>query len=171
MLVFNPMNKILSCLLVLFLGMGQLVAQMTPAKRVLLAVESKVVLNVPVQKVWKYISEPANYKKFAGVKEFSCEGRVLDAKIRLETKDGNKREQYISVLDEAHYRICYFVTYSDYDGDRQWVYSFEVLPDGDQTCEFIMAVYHGLEPVSENFRIGITGEFNEIITRLTKKFK
>ncbi len=48
MLVFNPMNKILSCLLVLFLGMGQLVAQMTPVKRVPPAVESKVVLNVPV---------------------------------------------------------------------------------------------------------------------------
>lgn len=165
------MKRILFCLLVLGLGMGNLAAQMVAAQRIPPAVEKKVMLNAPAQKVWDYVSEPGNYKKIAGVKEFSCNEKALNAKIRLVTKAGSKRDQHISVIDYDHFRICYFVTRSDYDGDNQWVYSFDVFPKGDKKCEFVVAVYHGLEPLPDHFKTGITEEFNNIITGVTKKFK
>ena len=46
-------------------------AQMTAAKKIPPAIEKKIVLKASAQKVWDYISEPANYKKFSGVKEFT----------------------------------------------------------------------------------------------------
>lgn len=165
------MKRILFCLFALVWGMGNLSAQMTAAKRIPPAVEKKVVLNAPAQKVWDYVSEPGNYRKFAGIKEFSCSEKALNAKIKLVTKAGSKRDQHISVIDYDRFRICYFVTQSDYDGNNQWVYSFDVLPKGSKKCEFVVAVYHGLEPLPENFKTGITEEFNDIITGVTKKFK
>lgn len=165
------MNKLLICLM-LMLGVGVTAsAQMTAAKRVAPAVEKKVVLNAPAEKVWDYVSEPANYKKLAGVKEFTCEEKALNAKIKLETKAGSKRDQYISVIDYDHFRICYFVTQSDYDGDNQWVYSFDVFPKGNKKCEFVVAVFHGDQPLPAKFKEGITQEFNDIITGVSKKFK
>lgn len=165
------MAKLLVCL---FLMLGSVVtasAQMAAAQRIPPAVEKKIVLNAPAEKVWDYISEPANYKKFSGVKSFTCEEKALNAKIELTTKNGKKRNQHISVIDYDRYRICYFVTRSDYDGDNQWVYSFEVLPKGNKKCEFIVAIYHGFDPLSEEFKKGITEEFNDIITGVSKKFK
>ena len=146
-------------------------AQMAAAKRVPPAVEKTVVLKAPAEKVWEYVSEPGNYKKFAGVKEFTCEEKALNAKIGLTTKSGKKRDQHISVIDYDNYRICYFVTHSDYDGDNQWVYSFDVKPKGNKKCEFIVAVFHGFDPLPEEFKEGITQEFNDIITGVSRKFK
>lgn len=65
-------------------------AQMTAAKKIPPAIEKKIVLKASAQKVWDYISEPANYKKFSGVKEFTCEEKALNAKIELTGKDGKK---------------------------------------------------------------------------------
>lgn len=150
---------------------GSVQAQMAAAQRIPPAVEKKVLLNASAQQVWDYISEPANYKKFAGVKEFTCEGKALNAKIELVTKAGSKRNQYISVIDYDHFRICYFVIQSDYEGDHQWVYSFEVFPKGKKKCEFVVGVYHGFDPLPEDFKTGIMQEFNDIITGVSKKFK
>lgn len=146
-------------------------AQMAAAKRVPPAVEKKVVLNAPAQKVWDYISEPENYRKFAEVKEFTCEEKALNAAIKLTTKEGKKRDQKISVIDYDTYKICYFVDHSDYDGDHKWVYSFEVIARGNKKSEFIVAVYYGLDPLSPEFEKGITQEFNDIIEGVSKKFK
>lgn len=165
------MNKILLCLLVVCLGGSTAFSQMTAAKRIPPAVEKKVVLNAPAQKVWDYISEPANYKKFANVKEFTCTEKALNAKIKMETKAGSKRNQHISVIDYDNFRLCYFVTRSDYDGDNQWVYSFDIFPKGNKKCEFVASIYHAGEPLSAEFEKGITQEFNDIITGLSKKFK
>ena len=153
------MNRILFCLCILMLGMGSVSAQMTRAKRIPPAVEKKVVLNAPAQKVWDYISEPANYKKFSGVKSFTCKEKALNAKIGLTTRSGKQRNQYISVI------------HSDYDGDNQWVYSFDVHPKGEKKCEFVVGVYHGFEALPEGFKTGITQEFNDIITGVSKEFK
>ena len=169
--MMNLLIKSLVCLVVAWTAVGNARAQMAAAQRIPPAVEKKVVLNTPAQKVWDYISEPANYKKFSGVKSFTCEEKALNAKIELTTRSGKQRSQYISVIDYDHYRICYFVTHSDYDGDNQWVYSFDVRPKGEKKCEFIVGVYHGFEALPEDFKIGITGEFNDIITGVSKKFK
>lgn len=149
---------------------GNVQAQMAAAQKIPPAVEKRVVLNAPAEKVWEYVSEPANYKKFSGVKSFTCEEKALNAKITLTTKEGKRRNQYISVIDYDHFRICYFVTHSDYDGDNNWVYSFDVYPDGDKKCELVVAVYHGFEALPDGFKTGITQEFNDIITGVSKKF-
>ena len=107
--------------------------------------------------MWDYISEPANYKKFSGVKSFTCKEKALNAKIGLTTRSGKQRNQYISVIDYDRFRICYFVTHSDYDGDKK--------------CEFVVGVYHGFEALPEGFKTGITQEFNDIITGVSKEFK
>ena len=60
---------------------------------------------------------------FSGVKSFTCKEKALNAKIGLTTRSGKQRNQYISVIDYDRFRICYFVTHSDYDGDNQWVHS------------------------------------------------
>lgn len=146
-------------------------AQMAAAKRVPPAVEKKITLNAPAQKVWDYISEPANYKKFAGVKEFTCEEKALNAKIHLVTKAGSQRDQYISVIDYDQYKLCYFVTHSDYDGDNQWVYAFDILPKGNKKCQLVVSVFHGLDPLSPEFEKGITEECDGIITGVGRKFK
>ncbi|MEG1737751.1 MAG: hypothetical protein RR259_05885, partial [Odoribacter sp.] len=75
--------QMMICLVVMMFTAGNLQAQMTAAKKILPAVEKKVILNAPAQKVWDYISEPENYKKFSGVKAFSCEEKALNAKIEL----------------------------------------------------------------------------------------
>ena len=93
--------------------------------------------------MWDYISEPTNYKKFSGVKEFTCEEKALNAKIELTGKDGKKRSQYISVIDYDVFKICYFVIRSDYTNDE----------------------------LSPEFKKGMTEEFDTIITSLQKKFK
>ena len=121
--------------------------------------------------MWDYISEPANYKKFSGVKSFTCKEKALNAKIGLTTRSGKQRNQYISVIDYDRFRICYFVTHSAYDGDNQWVYSFDVHPKGEKKCEFVVGVYHGFEALPEGFKTGITQEFNDIITGVSKEFK
>lgn len=159
------------CLAVTMFTAGKTQAQMAAATRIPPAVEKKVVLKVPAQKVWDYVSEPANYKKFAGVEAFSCEEKALNAKIDLTTKAGKKRNQYISVINYDNFRICYFVTKSDYDGDNEWVYSFEVHPKGDKKCEFVVSIYHGFDELSPEFKEGITQEFDDIITGVSKKFK
>ena len=135
------------------------------------AIEKKIVLKASAQKVWDYISEPANYKKFSGVKEFTCEEKALNAKIELTGKDGKKRSQYISVIDYDVFKICYFVTRSDYTGDKQWVYAFEVHPKGDKKCEVVLSVYNGFDELSPEFKKGMTEEFDTIIASLQKKFK
>ena len=163
--------KSLIGLVLVYFAVGNLQAQMVAAQRIPPAVEKKVVLNAPAQKVWDYISEPANYKKFSGVKTFTCQEKALNAKIELVTKAGSKREQHISVIDYDHFRICYFVTRSDYEGERQWVYSFDIFPKGGKKCEFVVAVFHGVDPLPEEFKQGITQEFNDIITGVSKKFK
>lgn len=165
------MSKILISIVLVLLGSVAASAQMAAAKRIPPAVEKKVVLNAPAQKVWDYISEPANYKKFSGVKEFTCEEKALNAKIELTTKSGSKRSQYISVIDYDAYKICYFVTLSDYDGNNKWVYSFEVHPKGNKKCELIVAIYHGFDKLSPEFEAGITEEFNDIIAAVSRKFK
>ncbi len=167
----KKLNFIGLCLCILLGSVITASAQMAPAKRVPPAVEKTVVLNAPAEKVWEYVSEPANYRKFSGVKEFTCEEKALNAKIELTTRDGKKRNQHISVIDYDNFRICYFVTKSDYDGDNQWVYSFEVKSRGSKKCELIVAVYHGFDPLPEEFKKGITQEFNDIITGVSKKFK
>lgn len=168
------MKNWLGILFVILLTVGAVEttqAQMAAARRVPPAVEKKVVLNAPAQKVWDYISEPANYKKFSGVEEFTCAEKALNAKIELTTKSGKKRSQYISVIDYDNYRLCYYTTKSDYAGDRNWVYSFDVHPKGDKKCEFVVAVYNGFDELEPAFKEGITAEFNDIITGVTKKFK
>lgn len=135
------------------------------------AIEKKIVLKASAQKVWDYISEPANYKKFSGVKEFTCEEKALNAKIELTGKDGKKRSQYISVIDYDVFKICYFVIRSDYTNDKQWVYAFEVHPKGDKKCEVVLSVYNGFDELSPEFKKGMTEEFDTIITSLQKKFK
>lgn len=167
----KKLNFIGLCLCILLGSVSAVSAQMAAAKRVPPAVEKKVVLNAPAEKVWEYVSEPANYKKISGVKEFTCEEKALNAKIELTTKSGKSRSQYISVIDYDNYRICYFVTRSDYDGDNQWVYSFDIKPKGDKKCEFIVAIFHGFEPLPAEFDKEITQEFNDIITGVSKKFK
>lgn len=159
------------CLAVTVFAAGNSQAQMAAAQKIPPAVEKKVVLNAPAQKVWDYISEPENYKKFSGVKEFTCEEKALNAKISLTSKNGQKRDQNISVIDYDRFKLCYFVTKSDYDGDNQWVYSFEILPKGNKKCEFVVAIYHGFDKLSPEFEKGITEEFNDIITGVSKKFK
>lgn len=167
----NVFLKSLIGLILAWLAVGEVEAQMAAARRIPPAVEKKIVLNAPAQKVWDYISEPANYKKFSGVKTFTCQEKALNAKIELVTKAGSKREQHISVIDYDRFRICYFVTKSDYEGDKQWVYSFDVFPKGNKKCEFVVGVYHGFDPLPEEFQAGITEEFNDIITGVSKKFK
>lgn len=125
-------------------------------------------LKASAQKVWDYISEPASYKKFSGVKEFTCEEKALNAKIELTGKDGKKRSQYISVIDYDVFKICYFVTRSDYAGDKQWVYAFEVHPKGDKKCEVVLSVYNGFDELSPEFKKGMTEEFDTIIASLQK---
>lgn len=105
-------------------------AQMAAAKRIPPAVEKKIVLKASAQKVWDYLSEPDNYKKFSGVKSFTCEEKALNAKIELETKAGKKRSQYISVIDYDHFKICYFVTKSDYAGGETMGVCFRRVPQG-----------------------------------------
>ena len=134
-------------------------------------IEKKIVLKASAQKVWDYISEPTNYKKFSGVKEFTCEEKALNAKIELTGKDGKKRSQYISVIDYDVFKICYFVIRSDYTNDKQWVYAFEVHPKGDKKCEVVLSVYNGFDELSPEFKKGMTEEFDTIITSLQKKFK
>ena len=144
---------------------------MTAAKKIPPAIEKKIVLKASAQKVWDYISEPTNYKKFSGVKEFTCEEKALNAKIELTGKDGKKRSQYISVIDYDVFKICYFVIRSDYTNDKQWVYAFEVHPKGDKKCEVVLSVYNGFDELSPEFKKGMTEEFDTIITSLQKKFK
>ena len=103
---------------------------------------------------------------FSGVKSFTCKEKALNAKIGLKTRSGKQRNQYISVIDYDR-----FVTHSDYDGDNQWVYSFDVHPKGEKKCEFVVGVYHGFEALPEGFKTGITQEFNDIITGVSKEFK
>ena len=104
---------------------------------------------------------------FSGVKSFTCKEKALNAKIGLTTRSGKQRNQYISVIDYDRFRICYFVTHSD----NQWVYSFDVHPKGEKKCEFVVGVYHGFEALPEGFKTGITQEFNDIITGVSKEFK
>lgn len=146
-------------------------AQMTAARKIPPAVEKKVVLNGTAQKVWDYISEPGNYKKFSGVKLFTCEEKALNAKIELVTKADKKRSQHISVIDYDNFKICYFVTKSDYAGDKQWVYAFEVKPKGNKKCEVTLSIYFGFDELSPEFKEGITKEFDDIVAGLKKKFK
>ncbi|MEG2276835.1 MAG: SRPBCC family protein [Odoribacter sp.] len=162
--------QVMICLVVMMFTAGNLQAQMAAAKKIAPAVEKKVILNAPAQKVWDYISEPENYKKFSGVKAFSCEEKALNAKIELTTKADKKRKQHISVIDYDLFKICYFVTSSDYDGDNQWVYTFEVLPKENNKCEFVVSIYHGFDPLSPEFKEGITQEFNDIVAGVSKKF-
>ena len=110
--------RILLCFVLMCCMSGLVSAQMTAAKKIPPAIEKKIVLKASAQKVWDYISEPASYKKFSGVKEFTCEEKALNAKIELTGKDGKKRSQYISVIDYDVFKICYFVTRSDYTGDK-----------------------------------------------------
>ena len=124
-----------------------------------------------VESIWDYISEPASYKKFSGVKEFTCEEKALNAKIELTGKDGKKRSQYISVIDYDVFKICYFVIRSDYTNDKQWVYAFEVHPKGDKKCEVVLSVYNGFDELSPEFKKGMSEEFDTIIANLQKKFK
>lgn len=165
------LSTILILLSVTMFTAGNIQAQMAAATRIPPAVEKKVTLKAPAQKVWDYVSEPGNYKKLSGVKEFSCEEKALNAKIELTTKADKKRSQYISVINYDNFKICYFVTRSDYSGDDEWVYSFEIHPKGDKKCEFVVSIYNGFDELSPEFREGITQEFNDIITGVTKKFK
>ena len=82
--------RILLCLVLMCCMSGLASAQMTAAKKIPPAIEKKIVLKASAQKVWDYISEPTNYKKFSGVKEFTCEEKALNAKIELTGKDGKK---------------------------------------------------------------------------------
>lgn len=159
------------CLVVMMFTAGNLQAQMTAAKKILPAVEKKVILNAPAQKVWDYISEPENYKKFSGVKAFSCEEKALNAKIELTTKADKKRKQHIFELNFDQFKISYLVTNSDYDGDHEWAYSFNVLPKGNNKCELVVSIYY-YEPgqFPAEFNEGITQEFNDIIAGVSKKF-
>ncbi|HJA14833.1 MAG TPA: SRPBCC family protein, partial [Candidatus Butyricimonas faecavium] len=144
--------KILLCFVLMCCMSGLVSAQMTAAKKVPPAIEKKIVLKVSAQKVWDYISEPANYKKFSGVKKFTCEEKALNAKIELTGKDDKKRSQYISVIDYDVFKICYFVTQSDYAGNKQWVYAFEVHSKGDKKCEVVLSVYNGFDELSPEFK-------------------
>ena len=63
--------RILLCLVLMCCMSGLVSAQMTAAKKIPPAIEKKIVLKASAQKVWDYISEPANYKKVSGVKEFT----------------------------------------------------------------------------------------------------
>ena len=163
--------RILLCFVLMCCMSGLVSAQMTVAKKIPPAIEKKIVLKAAAQKVWDYISEPANYKKFSGVKEFTCEVKALNAKIELTGKDGKKRSQYISVIDYDVFKICYFVTRSDYTGDKQWVYAFEVHPKGDKKCEVVLSVYNGFDGLSPEFKKGMTEEFDTIVASFQKKFK
>lgn len=163
--------NLLLLLTVSLFGIETASAQMAAAKRVAPMVERKVILNAPAEKVWEYVSEPVNYKKFSGVREFTGKERCLNEQIELVTQAGHKRNQYISFLNFDRRRICYFVTKSDYDGDNQWVYSFDVFPKGKKKCELVVGLYHGDEPLPEVFEKGITQEFDAIIAGVSKKFK
>ena len=44
-------------------------------------------------------------------------------------------------------------------------------PKGEKKCEFVVGVYHGFEALPEGFKTGITQEFNDIITGVSKEFK
>lgn len=114
----------------------------------------KIVLNTPAEKVWDYISEPANYKKFSGVKGFTCEEKALNAKIELTTKKGSKRKQHISVIDSDRYRICYYVTQSDYAGEGTWVYAFNVLPVRIRNVRWFWKFLKDLISCPPNLRMG-----------------
>ena len=108
-LTVKEMRILLSFVLMCCMS-GLASAQMTAAKKIPPAIEKKIVLKASAQKVWDYISEPANYKKFSGVKEFTCEEKALNAKIELTGKDGKKRSQYISVIDYDVFKICYLLS-------------------------------------------------------------
>ncbi|RHR79839.1 SRPBCC family protein [Odoribacter sp. AF15-53] len=162
--------RLLLCFVLMCCMSGLASAQMTAAKKIPPAVEKKVVLNANAQKVWDYLSEPGNYKKFSGVQEFTCEEKALNAKIELTTKAGKKRSQYISVIDYDNFKICYFVTKSDYAGDKQWVYAFEVKSKGSKKCEVTLSIYFGFDELSPEFKEGITKEFDDIVAGLKKKF-
>ena len=41
----------------------------------------------------------------------------------------------------------------------------------EKKCEFVVGVYHGFEALPEGFKTGITQEFNDIITGVSKEFK
>lgn len=166
----REMKKLLFLIVTLCVA-GVASAQMAAAKRIPPAVEKKIVLKTSAQKVWDYMSEPGNYKKFSSVKVFTCEEKALNAKIELETKAGKKRNQYISVIDYDNFKICYFVTKSDYTGEKQWVYAFDIYPKGDGKCEVVLSVFFGFDELSPEFKEGITKEFDDIIAGLKKKFK
>ena len=166
----REMKKFL-CLMMILCTAGIASAQMTAAKRIPPAVEKKVVLKASAQKVWDYMSEPGNYRKFSGVKTFTCEEKALNAKIELETKAGKKRSQHISVIDYDNFKICYFVTKSDYAGEKQWVYAFDIYPKGDGKCEVVLSVFFGFDELSPEFKEGITKEFDDIVSGLKKKCK
>lgn len=82
--------KCMICLSMIVFMAGNVVAQMTAAKRIAPMVEKKVTLNAPAEKVWEYVSDPVNYKKFSGVKEFTGKERSLNEKIELLTQAGQK---------------------------------------------------------------------------------
>lgn len=145
--------------------------QMTAAKRVPPAVEKKIELKADAEKVWEYASQPVNYKAFSGVASFSGDERALNTKIELTTKKGKKRSQHISFLDFDDFRICYFVTRSDYAGSYNWVYDIKVVPLGKKKCEVVLSLYCGLEELNPDFKKEITEEFDDIVAGLKKKFK
>ena len=74
------------------------------------------------------------------------------------------------MIDYDNFKICYFVTKSDYAGDKQWVYAFEVKSKGSKKCEVTLSIYFGFDELSPEFKEGITKEFDDIVAGLKKKF-
>ena len=147
-------------------------AQMPVAQRIPPVLEEKVELNAPADKVWEYVSNPANYKEFSRAKEFWYEGAETGSKIVLTNRKGQKRNQTIGMLVPQMRAISYMVTESDYSTDKQWVYRLDVEPgDTKDRSVVVIGVYFGFDELPEDMKKGLSAEIDDMIAGLKKKFK
>lgn len=163
-------NKIFYILALLFVCCSTTSAQMAAARKIPPAITMNVLLNQPADVVWKYLSNPEDFKEYMGFKDVKCyEGRVRDANVYITFEDGKEREQTISVLNDETMQINFFVQKSHYLDDK-WGYAFRVYPRGKNKSNVELLLYV-MESEREKFSMQeMEDEFKLIVKNLKSKF-
>lgn len=163
-------TRIINTLLCCFMCVFALQAQMAAARKIPPAIVMNVMLNQPADSVWKYISEPDNFKEYMGFKDVKCyEGRVIDANVYITFDNGTEREQIISVLKEDTRQINFFVQNSEYLNDK-WGYAFQVYPRGKNKANVELLLYV-MESEKDKFSMTeMENEFKTIVANLKTRY-
>ena len=149
-----------------------LYAQMPAAQRIPPAVEKKVIVDAPVEAVWEYISDPANYKELSQVKEFWYEGKAAGSKVIVTSRSGVKRSQTISMKLDEFRRMAYEVKESGYGLEKPAHILLEIRPaDNNGKSEVVMSVMFGFDKLPDDAKKDFAQEFDDIAAGLAKKFK